>query len=649
MIDTTKLKPILLTAIIACLFLSLSGCNQAEVEKQQKTKPKPEPKIEIIVDPNTVLDTLDKNHPRLMLKDDQLQALKAQHEKDEVLQRYIKDVIRVADYYLEKPPLTYKKKGPRLLETSRDCLRRISTLGLAYRWTGDPNYAEKATENLLAVCEFKDWNPAHFLDTAEMSHAVGLGYDWLYHYFDDDTREKIKAGLIKNGMKVGIQSYEAEGARWTKNKYNWNFVCNSGLVIGALAIADTDPIYAKVIVPKAVASIPTALQSYAPEGAWGEGLMYWYYATRYLAYGLTSMETALGTDFGLSQFPGLTETGLFPIYLAGPTGRNLNYGDTNSRSRRRLMPCMFYLAKKFNNSLISDDEHNVIAKNHGRRYHFARPHHVIWYLPPSKNTSHQKDLDKYFRGPVSIAVFRSSWDDPNALFVGIKGGFNNVGHGHLDLGNFELDALGIRWIKDLGRDNYNLSGYWDRKKGGTRWTYYRMNSFSHNIPMINNQNQDEYARVKFTDFKSEQSSAFAKIDLTSAYKMFATKVTRGLAVIQDRRAVLIQDEFELKKPYEISWGLTTTTDINITQDNIAELTHEGKKLVAKILSPKNAKFTIESAEQKPPQKTNKGTDRLMIRLPNSKGSVRIAVLLSPVWPDGKVVNETKIRPLKKWK
>ena len=39
-------------------------------------------------------------------------------------------------------------------------------------------------------------------------------------------------------------------------------------------------------------------------------------------------------------------------------------------------------------------------------------------------------------------LFRSSWGDPNAIFVGIKAGYNQAHHGHLDLGNFEMDALG---------------------------------------------------------------------------------------------------------------------------------------------------------------------------------------------------------------
>ena len=102
---------------------------------------------------------------------------------------------------------------------------------------------------------------------------------------------------------------------------------------------------------------------------------------------------------------------------------------------------------------------------------------------------------------------RSAWDDPNALFLGIKAGYNQVNHGHLDLGNFELDALGVRWARDLGSDNYNLPGYWEAKRGGQRWSYYRLNSASHNVPMLGGQSQDPLAKSSFT--KTEINSGTA--------------------------------------------------------------------------------------------------------------------------------------------
>jgi len=263
------------------------------------------------VEPSDVLKTLDKTHPRLMLKDNDLQRLKELYAKDKVLQKCIRDVLEEADNCAGKSMLTYRKIGPRLLHVSRECLRRIYALGLAYRWTGEEKYAGKAVENMLTVCAFEDWNPSHFLDTAEMSHAVGLGYDWLYSYMDAETREKIKAGLIRNGLEPGLTAYQKNW--WAKSEHNWNQVCNGGLIVGALAIAESDPKYAEQIVAAAVRSLPLAIKSYGPDGAWGEGPGYWSYATHYTAYGLAALQSALGKDFGLLQIDGLAEAGDFPI------------------------------------------------------------------------------------------------------------------------------------------------------------------------------------------------------------------------------------------------------------------------------------------------------------------------------------------------
>ncbi|MFB0554028.1 MAG: heparinase II/III family protein [Phycisphaerae bacterium] len=598
------------------------------------------PAREVTLDSSAVLKTLDKNHPRLMLKDEDLKRLKELYAKDKVLQKCLSDVLKDADSCAEKPMLIYRKIGPRLLHISRECLHRIYALGLAYRWTGERKYAEKAVENLLTVCAFEDWNPSHFLDTAEMSHAVGLGYDWLYSYLDIETREKIRAGLVKNGFEPALSAYEKSW--WSKSEHNWNQVCNGGVIVGALAIAESEPRYAEQIIISAIESLPRALKSYSPDGAWMEGPGYWSYATHYTAYGLTALQTALGTDFGLLQIEGLAESGNFPIYTSGPRGLYLNFADCGGKSSRRPMPCMFWLARTYDNSLYAGAEHVEIAKSD------ASAQHVVWYVSAPEASPAQKDLDRYFRGPVEIAVFRSAWDDPEALFVGIKAGYNQVNHGHLDLGNFELDALGIRWVRDLGSDNYNLPGYWDGNRGGRRWSYYRLNSKSHSVPLLDGEDQDPLAISRFTRFQTEKSSAFVLVDLTGAYKKSANKVTRGVAMVENRRAVLVQDEFKIEKSCEVIWAVTTDAKIDINEKDTAVLTLAGRKLIARILSPSIAGFSTESAQQSPPEKTNAGVRRLIVRLPNAKGNVRVAVLLSPVWKDKEVVTKVQVEPLAQW-
>jgi len=587
----------------------------------------------------SVLSTLDAAHPRLMLKDADLGRLKACYPQDRALQKIWRDVQKDANACLERKPLVYRKVGPRLLSVSRDCLRRIYALVLAYRWTGEEKYAAKARDNLLEVCSFKDWNPSHFLDTAEMSHAVGIGYDWLFNYLDNETRGKIKAALIEKGLKPGLDVYEKNGW-WARSEHNWNQVCNGGMIAGALAIAETDPSYAQRIVPAAVKSLPRALKSYGPDGAWGEGPGYWSYATHYTAYGLSALETALGNTFGLLEIEGLSKAGYFPIYTTGPTGLYMNLADVGERSSRRPMPCMFWLARTFNNPLYAYCEHEQIEKRS------ASAAHLVWYAAKPPARAAKRQLDRYFDGPVEVAVFRSAWDDPNALFFGIKAGYNQVNHGHLDLGNFELDALGVRWVRDLGADNYNLPGYWDGKRGGKRWSYYRLNSASHNVPMLGGENQDPLAKSSFVKIETNDRRPRAIVDLTEAYSAFAKSVRRGVALM-DRKAVLVQDEFELKEPCDIAWGLTTDARITLRKEWIAELDLGGKTLVVRVQSPYHAPFSIESAEQESPQRSNKGVKRLVLRLPKAKGKVQIAVLFSPVWPN-EWISSMAVRPLAEW-
>ena len=274
--------------------------------------------------------------------------------------------------------------------------------------------------------------------------------------------------------------------------------------------------------------------------------------------------------------------------------------------------------------------------------------HVLWYAPPSGKDFPTQELDRVLRGQVETAFFRSDWDDPEALFVGVKAGYNQAHHGHLDLGNFELDALGVRWARDLGGDDYNLPDYWTYQEGGVRWSYYRLGSFSHNVPLLGDENQNANAVAKLTGFQSTEDFSFAEVDLTEAYAAHAKKVLRGVAMVGKRRAVLVQDEFEIEKPCEILWGMTTDATITLEAPERALLSLQGKRLTARILSPKGAIFAIESAEQSPPQKQNEGVSRLVVQLPETKGHVTVTVLMSPEWEDGASVKEVTLKPLKDW-
>jgi hypothetical protein len=471
-----------------------------------------------------------------------------------------------------------------------------------------------------------------------MTNAVATGYDWLHGILDDKTRTTLHDAILRLGLAPGLAAYEKKKYWFPRGENNWNQVCNFGLTVGALAVADTDPDVANRILAGALKSLPKAMQHYAPDGAWMEGPGYWNYATRYTCYGIAALDTALGRDLGTSKYPGFSVSGYFPIYGAGSTGCYLCFADAGMLSRRRALNPLFFLARKYKCPAFADGEHEILRDNRADAYH------VIWYQPPS-GRAHARDLDRYFDGPVEVASLRTRWGDPDALWVGVKAGYNKVPHGHLDLGNFELDALGARWAVDLGSDNYNLPGYWDGKEGGKRWSYYRLNSHSHNVPTLDGKNQLVAGKAAFVKWHARPDEGAAVIDLTTAYREVA-RAARGVRLLRRQNVVLVQDEFGLKGPRDLLWGMTTPADIRIESDGSATLTCRKKTLRVFVLAPEKARFEAGSAERKKPDRDNKGMKRLRLRLKQVSGAQRVAVLFVP--GGAPRAPSVAVKPLAQW-
>ena len=130
-----------------------------------------------------VLNTLKDQHPRL-ISAESIGKIKTLIQEDELAQQIWISNLKFAQELLNKKPLVYNKPdGRRLLRVSRAALERVRSLSLSYLILGEKKYAERAWQELLTVASFSDWNPSHFLDCAEMTHAVALGYDWLYNFW----------------------------------------------------------------------------------------------------------------------------------------------------------------------------------------------------------------------------------------------------------------------------------------------------------------------------------------------------------------------------------------------------------------------------------------------------------------------------------
>jgi predicted nucleic acid-binding Zn ribbon protein len=566
-----------------------------------------------------------------MLESD-LERVRSMIEEHSLARRYSDDLRRSAERILNDNPVEYRIVGPRLLAQSRRAVSRVYTLGLAYRLSGEKRFAERAKRELMAAAAFPDWNPSHFLDTAEMCHAFAIGYDWLHDTLSPEERRTVREAIVEKGLKPAREVYEKDGW-WAKTIYNWNQVCNGGIGIGALAIAEEEPELAGWILSKAIASIRRSMVTFGPDGGWAEGPGYWNYASRYAVYFFAALDSALGTDFGLSDIPGFSEAGLFRIHFCGPIGKTFNYADAGQGGGSAAQ--MFWMARRYDKPIYAWHERQCVRR--------PDPLNLIWFDPRGKGPAESGlPLDRHFKG-VGVVFFRSGWQDENAIFVGFKGGDNRVNHSHLDLGSFVFDALGQRWALDLGPDDYNLPGYF----GSKRWTYYRLRTEGQNTLVINGKNQNPLAPAPIIGFGSSQTGGWAIADLSAAYTDVKGKVWRGIALLK-RAHVLIQDEIASEQPVEAVWAMHTEATVEL-RGNSALLTLRDARLLARILEPANARFEVASADPPPPQAQQPDVRKLVVRAPGKVEKGRVAVLLSPYGQASpQPTFAPRIEPLEKW-
>ncbi len=598
--------------------------------------------------PETVLATLRPEHPRLLATADDWEQIQARIESDELHAAWFEKVRAQAEAMLEQPPSTYEiPDGKRLLATSRRVLDRVLTLGFVYRINGDQRCRERLWRELEAAAAFKDWNPSHFLDTAEMTAAFGLAYDWLYHDWSPERRRTLREAILKHGLAPAELAYKpGQGSGWwTRTDNNWNQVCNGGLAIGALAIADEEPQRTSAILTAGLRSVRIAMRMFAPDGGCEEGPGYWGYATRYNVLYLAALESALGTDFGLSNYPGFEVTAEFPLYMNGPKGETFNYADASRKSRPA--PQMYWFARRFARPDFAQAQDRLAVPT---------ALDLLWRLPPD-GPGQSPTLDRYFRGVEALSM-RSAWNDRAALYVGFKAGDNAASHGHLDLGSFVFDALGGRWAMDLGGDNYNMPAYF----GNQRWTYYRLRAEGHNTLLINpgeGPDQQPRATAKIVTFRSEPKEALAITDLSAAYQGSAEKVQRGIKLTDGRSRLLVQDEIQAEAGTTVWWFMHTQAQIALDEEapSRAVLSLGTARLEARILSPAGATFAVMAARPLPTspdpemQHQNAGRRKLAIQLQTGEEALTtIVVLLTPYGAEGEPapVPVDAVTPLADW-
>jgi len=164
--------------------------------------------------------------------------------KDKNYEQIYNKIREKAEKILAEPVSKYEiPHGLRLLSFSRRVLNSAYILSFIYRMEKDKKYLSRLWEEIYSAANFPDWNPRHFLDTAEMAHAFAIAYDWCYHYWEEKQRKIISEALLSKALKVALDCYQGKTPYgwWIKSRYNWNQVCNGGIGMASISLLDEYP------------------------------------------------------------------------------------------------------------------------------------------------------------------------------------------------------------------------------------------------------------------------------------------------------------------------------------------------------------------------------------------------------------------------
>ncbi|KAG1875583.1 chondroitin AC/alginate lyase [Suillus subalutaceus] len=604
------------------------------------------------------------DRPRLIAPTYMWDSLPNLIQNDPYLSSWNNTIFGNATQYYALPPVVYFLDGGNgILDPAREIKQRVKAFSYVYRLTNDTKWLDRTYVELQNAAgnltggwgpdNSTKWNPTHFLDTAELTAAYAIAYDWLYNAWTPAQRSSIMATMITYGLSNGVIAYsnndpEAYGWWHTGTEGNWNCVCNNGLTMGALAILgdDTTGIATQLL----ALTIPDALQNCAlapsSDGTWSETANYWYFGTTAHAEMASSLLTATGSSYDLlSVNPDFQLTGQYHMYVSGP-GSLFNYGDCGPNKYSTTANAMMFYGEQYNMP-----QYQLFQRD---QFDAAEPWSMFWYNPAVTGAFWDGlALDHFFDNSTDQwGSMRSSWTDENALYVAVKAGTlqGHQTHNDLDCGDFVVDALGVRWFGELGSGDYNSIGYFSNDSQiSERWMYYRKMTEGQNTILVNQSNQNVAAAPTVTygttaDVQGSStvmnvpgnSSAYFIADLASAY-FDVTSFSRGVHLINGRKQVLIQDEINASA--SVMWRAHTNATVLVSSDGLtATLTIGSATTIVQLLNPPSgANFTTTSAVRFPtdpippqPDQPNDGVTVLVISLP--AGSYTLEVLINPQWP-----------------
>lgn len=472
---------------------------------------------------------------------------------------------------------------------------KLMSIAFSYQMTKDVKYLYAMYDIALELGKWKHWGPGHFLNVADATAPFATFFDWTYNgyvelyeqgqtKYDVTVLEEIMwVQGVREGVLSSLNIYTdflsppvgTGGSIYPHRDNNWNAVCTSGMLIGALCLLGSDIVdyeyvgstnglterpveeggtgYTTVSMQSAwliSSNIKTLMQNgmaqYAPDGDYIESPGYWDYGTSNFFELCSAMQSAAGHTYGMMDCWGIQNTCYFAAHTESSDFKTFNFHDgaVGTQNSEWFM---------FAGTYFGDTNLSMIRMSHLQNGKGASLFDLFYY--PTEELPEANVSFDYYSKHLDLYCARSSWDK-GALYVGMMGGINKLGHGQIDAGSFVYHNAGTIWICDLGTEEYNAAGFWP---ADTRYRYYRMKPEGNNTIALTSDpdnvpyGQDLESTARSIAYESNEHGSYMVLDMTQTMKGNATSWQRGIMLTNDRKTMIVQDEIYFSGVQSAYW------------------------------------------------------------------------------------------------
>lgn len=493
-------------------------------------------------------------------------SLKAQLIKEGESYLNYKWQLITASQYLE-----YERSGSRKAMEDPAGANNIalSRLLLAELAEGKGRFMEQLINGIWAACDMPSWVASAHLPVQRTrrslpdfreeiidlgSSDMGSFYSWTWYFLHtemDKTDPVIAARLKENIRRRILNPYLERNDYWWQALddkpgrlvNNWNPWCNFNVLTCFLLIED-DPERKLAGVYKTIRSTDQFINYVKEDGACEEGPSYWGHAAGKLYDYLELLRRASNGKISLFDHPMIRNMGEYMVRSYVGNGWVVNFADASAKGGGEAG-----LIYRYGKAVNSTDMQSFAA----------------YLLREEKGNTSVNMTRDLFRTLENIAISNEirqtspslpkagiTWypqtefcyfQNPERLFLAMKGGFNNESHNHNDVGTFSLYANETPFFIDAGVGTYTRQTF-----GPERYSIWTMQSEYHNLPVINGKAQVFGAEYKASNTRVDTINQRFSTDIAGAYPKDAG-IRSWIRTYQlTGKGVLITDQFDINKP-----------------------------------------------------------------------------------------------------